>query len=244
MRTINSCLIFVIALTLYSCFGGGDEKPMGEPRDIEEIVGFWRHPQAVLDIYPAQIHYESRFGSTSKSLDVPIMAYDGERMLAGIPFMKTTFVIDSLPFEGDDGKRHIIIDGHEYVEVLEPADPVFQRDRLSMQEQDQEEYEIVFTLTMEEMFEAIDTQNKDKMASLFVPGTLDPQKIEWEAFSQIKQLEGKAQQDFKAGILSENGQLQIGVVYSELNQEFTMLFKDVEGDWKVTEFRFDSIRKE
>ncbi len=237
VKIVNSSFIFIVALTFFSCFGGGKETPMGEPRDTEEIVGFWRHPQAVLDIYPAEIHYESRFGTGSKSLDVPIMAYDGERLLAGIPFMKTTFVIDSLPFVGEDGVRRIIIDGHEYVEISPP------NTRSASDEIDQVEYEQAFLVTLNSMFDAIENQDKEKMASLFVPGTIAPENIDWAAFDQIKELTGKSYMNFNSGILSENGQLLTSVEYPDLDQKFTLQFQKIEEEWKVTEFRFDSINQ-
>ena len=238
MKIVNHCLVFIVALSLYSCFGGGDEKPMGEPRDTQEIVGFWRHPQAVLDIYPAQVHYESRFGSSTKSLDVPIMAYDGERMVAGIPFMKTTFVIDSLPFEGEDGKRHMIIDGHEYVEISASDNGS------ADQEVDHAYNEQTYLVTLKNMFDAIDNQDKDKMASLFVSGVIAPENIDWSMFDQLKELQGKSYMNFSSGILSENGQLHTSAEYPDLDQKFTLRLSEEGETWKVTEFRFDSTRKE
>jgi hypothetical protein len=77
--------------------------------------GTWMAPGISLVIDPSgQVHYENNSTGVNKSLEAPIQSFTDKRFTVGVFGIVTTFVIDTPPYQDENGVWKMKLDGIEY----------------------------------------------------------------------------------------------------------------------------------
>ena len=100
-------LILVVLLALAAC-----AKPV--PADKQDYVGTWESATMSLVITPEGrvVYKHAPNANTSKSLDAPIKAFEGNDMVVGVGPLTTRFVL-ALPPHEEDGVWKMTVDGEQ-----------------------------------------------------------------------------------------------------------------------------------
>ncbi len=104
----NSALLSVLAL------GGCDVEAKPLPDDKKEYAGTWAGQDMKLVIQPnGRVEYE-RDGTT---ITGPIQKYEGADFVVGAFGLSTTFDVEEVPHQVDDGSWQMKVDGVDLVRI-------------------------------------------------------------------------------------------------------------------------------
>jgi hypothetical protein len=83
------------------------------PADKSEYVGDWRGKEMRLLItQDGRVEYSRRNGQSTTNVSAPLQGFDGDNVVAGVGFLRTTFVVSKPPhLEGAAWK--MVVDGVE-----------------------------------------------------------------------------------------------------------------------------------
>lgn len=89
----------------------GCGKPV--PPDKAAFVGEWKAPGMYLLLtQDGSVRYERLKAGVSTSLSGPLQGFEGDNFVAGVGFMKSTFVVTTPPFQ-DGATWKMVVDGVE-----------------------------------------------------------------------------------------------------------------------------------
>lgn len=102
-------------------------RPLSD--DQKAWVGQWRDGEATLQITAdGRLEWERKAGGATTSIAAPIQELTDHRIVAGVWFMRTTFVVGQPPRQREDGLWAMVVDGHELLK----ADPLGRDPRASV----------------------------------------------------------------------------------------------------------------
>ena len=106
-RGVPALLGILLACLLVAC-----GKPV--PADKQAYIGSWESETTslLIDASGRVVYEHQPSPSTSKSLDAPIKAYEGNDFIAGVGPLTTRFVV-SVPPHQVDGSWKMTVDGQE-----------------------------------------------------------------------------------------------------------------------------------
>lgn len=94
-------------------------RPLSDDR--KAWVGQWRDDEATLQITAdGRLAWKREAGGTTTSIAAPIQQLTDQRIVVGVWFMRTTFVVGKPPRQREDGVWTMVVDGHELLK----ADPL------------------------------------------------------------------------------------------------------------------------
>ncbi len=102
MRTLRTFIAILFALAMNAC-----AKPV--PPEKAAYVGEWNSlAMSLLITQDGSVAYRRVEGGTSKSIDAPLKAFEGDNFVVGIGPTSTTFIVSVAPhFDGNAWKMNV-----------------------------------------------------------------------------------------------------------------------------------------
>lgn len=108
MHPIRLLLTLATALVLATACKGADI-----PADKSAYIGQWRGNDMRFELTPAgMVHFKRRRSGGSTEINLPLQAFEGPNLTAGLGPASTTFVVTAPPHQVD-GKWTMTVDGVE-----------------------------------------------------------------------------------------------------------------------------------
>jgi hypothetical protein len=106
MKNVRWLVLGLVALL------AGCGKPV--PPEKAAYVGEWQSASMALVItQDGKVAYKRVKGSSTTSVNGPIQKFEGNNFVVGIPYLTTTFEVSKPPFQQQDGRWKMVVDGVE-----------------------------------------------------------------------------------------------------------------------------------